>query len=98
MGYCPINYFMYSFGGLFLKMNRQDVKILILVGWLCLMIGILVGLGVGMIPENKCIKNPLYYGISSLETSTLKVTCYCNFNDFTYQPFSFNKTGVFALK
>ena len=78
---------------------KTDFRLLIFaVGILCFMIGILLGIGIAMIPEDKCIKNPLYYGISSLESDTLKVTCYCNFNDFRYNGFFFNKTGVFPLK
>lgn len=79
-------------------MNKKFIIIALTIGLLCLFIGVLIGIGVSMIPENKCIRNPLYYGISSLESEELKVTCYCNFNDFTYQPFFFNKTGVFSIR
>lgn len=80
----------------------MESKLIIAVGLICLLMGVLIGFGISIIPENKCIKNPLYYGISSLETDTLKVNCYCNFNSKEgityYQGFFFNKSGVFALK
>ena len=77
----------------------NDIKrICVLIGFLSLSIGILLGLAVGLVPENKCIKNPLNYGISSLESDDLKVYCNCYFNNPLYEPFFFNKTGVFPLK
>jgi hypothetical protein len=72
-------------------------KFIIAVGLICLLIGVLIGLGASMIPENKCTKNPLYYGVSSLESDSLKVTCNCFFNEWGYMPFTFNKTGVFPV-
>lgn len=76
----------------------MESKLIIAVGLICLLMGVLIGFGISMIPENKCIRNPLYYGISSLESESLKVTCYCNFNNPLYSPIFFNKSGVFALK
>jgi hypothetical protein len=72
-------------------------KIIIAVAIICISIGILIGFGISMIPEHKCIKNPLYYGISSLETNDLKVTCNCYMDNWGYMPFTFNKTGVFPI-
>ena len=76
-------------------MNKQLGLLVVTIGVLCLLIGFLIGVGVAMIPEGKCIRNPLNYGIEGLEQGDLKVTCYCNFNRFDYAPFFFNKTGVF---
>lgn len=71
------------------------LRVIMAIGLICLLIGVLIGVGISMIPENKCIRSPLNYGISQLEQGDLKVSCICNFNDFTYAPFFFNKTGVF---
>jgi hypothetical protein len=79
-------------------MNKEDIKLILVIGLLSLLIGVLIGGGTSMIPEHKCIKNPLNYGISSLESGDLKVYCTCYFNNPSYSSFSFNKTGVFLLK
>lgn len=73
-------------------------KFIIAIGLICLLIGLLLGVGISYIPEKRCIRNPLYYGISSLETDNLKVNCNCYFNKWGYMPFFFNKTGVFPIK
>lgn len=76
-------------------MNNQNTKIILAVGLICLLIGVLIGVGASMIPEHKCIRNPLYYGISAYG----EYSCTCNDNrGFNYPGFSFNETGVFALK
>jgi hypothetical protein len=75
--------------------NKQDIKIIIVVGMICVLIGVLIGLGASMIPEHKCIRNPLYYGISSYGN----YTCTCNDNrGFNYPGFFFNETGAFPLR
>lgn len=75
----------------------METKLLIAVGLICLLMGILIGVGASMIPEHKCIRNPLYYGISSMETENLKINCVCFFNNPNYAHFTFNKTGVFPI-
>jgi hypothetical protein len=76
-------------------MNKDILKLIIAVGMICLLMGVLIGVGISLIPEKKCVRNPLNYGISQLEQGDLKVSCICSFNDFNYSPFFFNKTGVF---
>jgi hypothetical protein len=76
-------------------MDKSYLKVIIAIGLICLLMGVLIGVGIAMIPEEKCVRNPLNYGISQLETENLKVSCNCHFNDFTYAPFFFNETGVF---
>ena len=78
--------------------NTATKKLIIAIALICLLFGVLIGLSVSMIPEKKCISNPLNYGISSLESGDLIVTCNCYFNKWDYAPFFFNKTGVFPLK
>lgn len=79
-------------------MNKEQGYLIFCIFIFSVMIGFLMGVGVSMIPENKCIKNPLNYGISSLESDNLKVTCNCYFNEWGYMPFTFNKTGIFPVK
>lgn len=74
-------------------MNKELIKLAVLVGILSFMIGILFGVGIAMIPEGKCLKNPLNYGISAYGDFTCN--CYSN-KGFEYSGFSFNKTGVFS--
>ena len=76
-------------------MNKNFILMSLTIGVLCLLIGVLLGVGIAMIPEGKCIRNPLYYGISQFETEDLKVSCSCYFDKPNYAPFFFNKTGVF---
>jgi hypothetical protein len=77
------------------KMENNFKIALISVGVICLLMGTLIGVGISMIPEGKCIRNPLYYGISSFEGGDLKVMCSCFFNNPLYPKFFFNSTGVF---
>lgn len=76
-------------------MDKEIRKSLIAIGVIFLIIGFLLGVTLSLIPEKKCIRSPLNYGISQLEQGNLKVTCSCYFNDLTYSPFFFNETGVF---
>lgn len=73
----------------------MESKLIIAVGLICLLMGVLIGVGIAMIPEGKCIRNPLYYGISSYGN----YSCTCNDNrGFNYPGFFFNKTGIYPLK
>ena len=76
-------------------MNNNLKYSLIAIIILSVLIGILIGYGLSYIQENKCVKNPLYYGISQLEQGNLKIKCSCYFNNINYYPFFFNKTGLF---
>lgn len=76
-------------------MDKTILKMIIAIGIICILIGVIIGIGISMIPEGKCVRSPLNYGISTLETEDLRVTCSCSFNKIGYQPFFFNKTGVF---
>jgi hypothetical protein len=76
-------------------MNSQEKSIILAIGIICLCLGLLIGLGVAMIPEGKCIRSPLNYGITQLEKGGLKITCECYFNNPNYAPFFFNETGAF---
>lgn len=74
----------------------MESKLIIAVGLICLLMGVLIGLGISMIPENKCIKNPLYYGISQFGTLSERIYCNCFITGgFEYSGFTFNKTGIF---
>jgi len=77
---------------------RKDSRIYTLIfilGFLCLLVGVLIGFGIGTFKQDSCIMNPLYYGISQLENENLHVYCSCYFDNPNYASFFFNKTGVF---
>jgi len=75
--------------------NSGLYSIIGILAFLCLLIGVLAGYSVGVFKEDNCVMNPLYYGISQMETDSLKITCSCYFNKQNYNPFFFNSTGVF---
>jgi hypothetical protein len=76
-------------------MNKDDIKLIFGIGFICLAIGFFLGVGIALIPEDKCIRNPLHYGISGYGN----YTCTCNDNrGFNYPGFFFNETGVYPLR
>lgn len=77
------------------EIDKDALRVILFIVILSLTIGLLLGVGVSMLKEKKCINNPLYYGISQFETEDLKIYCSCYFNNPSYASFTFNKTGVF---
>lgn len=76
-------------------MDKRLTLLLLCVFIISLLLGLFIGAIVSMIPEDKCMRSPLSYGISQFEGGDLRITCYCSYNDVRYSPFFFNKTGVF---
>jgi len=75
--------------------NSGLYTLIALIGFLCLMIGVIIGFGVGTFKQDSCIRNPLYYGISQFENEDLHVYCSCYFDNPEYASFFFNETGIF---